>query len=276
MSRTLAVSLLALLLAPSVFTPSAWADDQSAPALQKPDRLAAIRSRNNLRVCIWPQYYAITFRNPRDGQLSGIDIDLARAFAADLGVGIQFIDSSFAAFMDDLAQDRCDIAMFAIGINPTRAARVDFSKPHIASGIYAVTTKTNRQVQAWSDIDRPGRVVAVAAGTFMEPVMRESLKSADLMVVRPPATREDEVVSGRADLFVTDYPYSQRMLFQHDWARVVAPPQPLAVTPYAFAISKDQPAWLARINAFVDAAKQDGRVRAAAKAHGLEPILMQE
>ena len=26
-----------------------------------------------LRVCIWPEYYGITFRNPKSGELSGID-----------------------------------------------------------------------------------------------------------------------------------------------------------------------------------------------------------
>lgn len=43
----------------------------------------------------------------------------------------------------------------------------------------------------------------------MEPVMKASLKQAELMSVKLPNTREREVQSGRADVFMTDYPYSR-------------------------------------------------------------------
>lgn len=84
-----------------------------------------------------------------------------------------------------------------------------FSQPYLRSDIYAVTTKNHPSLKTWDDIDKPGRVVAVQAGTFMEPVMKASLKQAELMSVKLPNTREREVQSGRADVFMTDYPYSR-------------------------------------------------------------------
>ena len=35
--------------------------------------LERIKAAGELRVCIWPDYYGITFRNPKSGELSGID-----------------------------------------------------------------------------------------------------------------------------------------------------------------------------------------------------------
>lgn len=238
------------------------------------DRPQGILDRGELLVCIWPAYYGISFRNPRDGTLRGIDIDLSRHLAADLGVTVRHIDSSFVSFMDDLDRDRCDIAMFGVGITPARQARVDLSEPHLRSSIYAVTTKTSLAVRRWEDLDRSGRIIAVQQGTIMEPFAHAYLKQAKVMVVAPPATREEEVLSGRADAFLTDYPYSLRMLFQHDWARVIPPPGPLGETSYGYAVKKDQPAWLARVNAFVATVKRDGRLEAAAKAHDMEPIIL--
>jgi ABC-type amino acid transport substrate-binding protein len=240
------------------------------------DRLAQIAARKELRVCIWPQYYAISFRNPRNGELQGIDIDMAAALASDLGVTRKFVESSFGTFMDDLDRDKCDIAMFAIGDTPARRARVDLSEPHLRSGMYAITTRTNAAIASWGDIDRPGHVVAVQKGTVMEPYMRESLRQARLSVVTPPQTREEELLAGRADVFMTDYPYAQRMRFQHDWAAVIAPPEPVAPTNYGYAVRKGEAAWLARVNAFVTAVKKDGRLARAAATHGLTPIVVKD
>ncbi|MGE0715873.1 MAG: amino acid ABC transporter substrate-binding protein, partial [Alphaproteobacteria bacterium] len=61
--------------------------------------------------------------------------------------------------------------------------------------------------------------------------------------------------------------------FQHEWARVIEPPEPIAPTPYAYAVARGQPDWLAVIDRFVETVKRDGRLREAARRHGLEPIL---
>ena len=46
------------------------------------------------------------------------------------------------------------------------------------------------------------------------------------MRVKLPATRERELVAGRVDVFMTDYPYSRRLLDNADWARLIAPAEP--------------------------------------------------
>jgi ABC-type amino acid transport substrate-binding protein len=239
---------------------------------QTPSRLERVPAAGTLRVCIWPDYYGITYRNPRTQQLAGIDIDLAQDFAKELGVGVAFVDSSFATLIQDVGGGRCDVAMFAVGVTPARAEKLRFSRPYLQSDIYAITTRTNRRIRDWDDIDKPGVVVAVARGTLHEPVMREKLKSATLAVLDTPFAREREVESGRADVFMSDYPYSQRMLRSSDWARLVAPHGVYHLTPYAYAIAPGDERWLARLDRFVADIKRDGRLLAAARRHRLEAI----
>ena len=239
-------------------------------------RLDRVLAAQELRVCIWPDYYGISYRNPKTQQLSGIDIDLAKALASDLGVKLRFKDSSFARLIDDVTQDRCDIAMFAIGITPARESALRFSRPHLVSDIYAITTRSNRRIKTWEDIDKPGVVVAVAQGTYHEQVMREKLKSATLLVTSTQHGREEEVASGRADVFMTDYPFSRRMLEMTDWARLIAPPDTYHLTPYAFAVQPGDERWHARIEAFVAAIKRDRRLEEAARRNKLEPIVARE
>ncbi|HEY8876556.1 MAG TPA: ABC transporter substrate-binding protein [Roseateles sp.] len=250
----------------------------AATAAPPPPTTASQRVHDSgeLRVCIWPDYYGVSLRNPRTGQLSGIDIDLSAAFAADLKAKPVYVDSSFATLVDDLLKDRCDVAMFAVGMTPQRAEALRFSRPYLESDIYAVTTRSSRVVTRWQDLDRPGVRIAVQAGTFMEPVMAGALKQANLVVVRPPDTRERELEAGRVDAFMTDYPYSRRLLDNADWARLVAPPTPFFVLPYAYAVKPGDAAWLTAVDDFVARIQRDGRLQAAAKRHGLSAIVREK
>lgn len=237
-------------------------------------RLDRVRASGTLRVCVWPDYFGITYRNPRTQELSGIDVDLARALAKDLGLTVTFVDSSFARLVDDVTADRCDVAMFAVGVTPARAEKLRFTRPYLKSDIYAVTTRANRRIRRWEDIDRQGVVVAVAKGTYHEPVMRSKLERATLVVLDTPFAREQEVESGRADVFMTDYPYSQRMLQNAEWARLVAPAAPYHLTPYAYAVAPGDDVWLARVDRFVTDIQRDGRLLEAARRHRLDAIVV--
>jgi ABC-type amino acid transport substrate-binding protein len=272
--------LYAVTLLMGIFAANTQAQSVSTNVLGSPSatsssaHLERIKASATLRVCIWPDYYGISFRNPKNGELTGIDITLSEHFARELGVKPVYIDTTFAAFTGELLADRCDIAMFGVGITPSRAALVKFSQPYLRSDIYAVTTKGHPSLKNWDDIDKPGRVVAVQTGTFMEPVMKASLKQAELMLVKLPNTREREVQSGRADVFMTDFPYSRRVLDNSDWAKVIAPDRPISPVSYAYAVAPGDDVWLARIDKFVADIKRDGRLLNAAKAFKLDPILI--
>jgi len=258
------ITLLALL---GGFTGIAFAQDVPASHLDK------IISSKTLRVCIWPDYYSITYRNPKTQELSGIDFDMANELGHDLGVEVQFVDSSFAKLVEDVTQDRCDVAMFAVGITPARQEKLRFTKPHLASDIYAIASKTNRRVNSWNDIDRPGNIVAVAKGTLHEPVMKAKLKAAQLAILDTSFAREQEVESGRADVFMTDFPYSQRFLVNAEWARLISPETTYHITPYAYAVNPGDDAWLTRLDRFVEDIKHDGRLMSSARRHKLDKIV---
>ena len=237
-------------------------------------KLDKVLASKKVRVCIWPDYYGISLRNPKNQQLQGLDSDMAVELGKDLGVAVEFVDSSFAKLVSDVTTDQCDVAMFGVGVTPQRAEKLRFSQPTMASDIFAITTRNNRRLKTWDDIDKPGVVVAVIKGTLHEPIMRERLKSATLAVLDSPQAREQEVESGRADVFMTDFPYSRRMLETTDWARLLSPPSTYHLTNYAYAVAPGDDKWMARIEQFVRDIKADGRLLQAASRYKLEPIIL--
>lgn len=233
-----------------------------------------VQQRNKLRVCIWPDYYAISYQSPRTGKLNGIDIDMAKAFAKHLSVELEFIDSSFAKLQRNITKGHCDIAMHGVAIRNNRKAYMDFSKPYLRSDIYGISMKSNPQIRTWQDIDQQGVIAVVQKETYMEPVMRQALKKAQLLVVNNFKAREQAVQSGRADVFMTDFPYAQRMVSLTKWARLLKPDQPFSSTDYAYAVAKGDSKWLAEVNLFLSNAKSDGSLQALAAKYKLSPIVL--
>ncbi|OHE11511.1 MAG: amino acid ABC transporter substrate-binding protein, partial [Sulfurimonas sp. RIFOXYB2_FULL_37_5] len=208
------------------------------------DALSSILDTKELRVCIWPEYYGISYVDPRTQALKGIDVDLAYELGKDLGVSIVFVESSFATLIVDIQNKRCDIAMFAIGRTPLRMEQLTLTTPHLASDIYAIATKSNRRIHEWEDIDKPHVVVAVAKGTYHVDIMKQRLIRAKLLIVDSFTAREQEVEAGRADVFMTDYPFGMRMIEQKEWAKLIKPSQPFHITPYGWAMAQGETRFL--------------------------------
>lgn len=243
---------------------------------QASERANQIKVMGEIRVCIWPDYFAITYRNPQTKKLEGIDIDMAHEFAQSLGVKLRFVESSFSQLSANLKNNACDIAMHGVGVRESRKPHMEFSNPYLASGIYAVGTRDNDIITRWEEIDQKGVITVVQKGTYMEAVAKETFRKAEVSVVNSFKAREQEVLSGRADVFMTDYPYGKRMTALTEWAVLYSPKEPLAKTDYAYAVPKGEIKWLEEVDLFLEAMKRSGKLLSLAKKHGLSEIVLQD
>jgi ABC-type amino acid transport substrate-binding protein len=249
---------------------SLTAHQAAAQPLQS--HLYDITKSGKVKVCIWPNYYAISLRNPDSGKFEGIDIDLSEELAKDLGVKLEYVETSFSTFIADLQANKCDLGMFGVGATMKRAQAVAFTQPYLISGVYGVAHKDGK-IKNWADIDKPGVNVGVSLGSYIEPFMRTYLKNAKLVAVAPPATVQAELQSRRIDVIATDFPASTKMNSQFDWSATIAPPEALSVTPYAYVMNQGDQIWLNYVNLFVQTIKLDGRLKAAAEKNKLGPIV---
>src|SRR6201994_3681695 len=131
-----------------------------AQAQQTQSRLFEITKSHKLRVCQFPLYYSISYRNPKTGELEGIDADLSKELAKELDAKLEVVETSFGAFIADLQSNKCDIGMFGVGATLKRAQAVEFSKPYLVTNIYAVVRKDGK-IKKWEDIDQKGIKAAV-------------------------------------------------------------------------------------------------------------------
>ena len=53
--------------------------------------LGRVKASGTVRICVWPDYYGVTHRNPNTQQLEGIDIDLAQSLATAMGAKLEVV-----------------------------------------------------------------------------------------------------------------------------------------------------------------------------------------
>jgi cyclohexadienyl dehydratase len=95
----------------------------SGSAQQLQSRLFEVTKSKKLRVCQYPLYYSISYRDPKSGEIVGIDADLAKELAKELDAKLEIVESSFGTFIADLQANKCEIGMFGVGASLKRARR---------------------------------------------------------------------------------------------------------------------------------------------------------
>jgi ABC-type amino acid transport substrate-binding protein len=246
-----------------------------AASVARVGSLDDIRQGGVLRICIVPNYAGISLRDPRTGQLGGFDIDMSKRLAAQLRARAQYVETDYVAFPEDLNAGRCHIAMMGIWVTRTRAERADFSQPYFSSDAFAITARGNRRLKSWDDVNRPQTLLAVVNSAELLLRARQIVPNATIAPLTPlrQSGRESpaaEVMAGRADVFLVDRVMAKAYQRGNTWARVISPPQRIALTEIAYAVPKGDAAWLNTVNDFIARSRADGSLLALATQHGFE------
>lgn len=112
-------------------------------AEQSQSRLDVILQRGVLRVGYFRDHLPYAYRN-NAGEVIGYDIDLVHELARDLGVALELHLIQKSGFETLLNDGRIDLAVGALGIQPNRALKVSFSKPHFYHTLGLVVKDADR------------------------------------------------------------------------------------------------------------------------------------
>ena len=100
-----------------------------------------------------------------------------------------------------------------------------------------------------------------------------SILKLKLLVIKGFKQREDEVQSGRADVFMTDFPYSKKMMAKTQWANLIIPSETYHLTPYAWTMAYGNNKFYNAVEKFIKDIKKDGRLEKLAIKNDLSPII---
>jgi polar amino acid transport system substrate-binding protein len=119
-----------------------------------------------------------------DGKPFGVSIDLAREFAARLGVAVELVVFDNAAkSVEAVTLEQADFGFFAV--DPVRGAGIAFTAPYVLiEGAYLV--RDGSPLRDNAEVDRPGNRVVVGKGSAYDLHLTRELKAAQ--IVRAPTS----------------------------------------------------------------------------------------
>jgi cyclohexadienyl dehydratase len=200
------------------------------------------------------------------GELEGIDVELARVLAAELGARAVFVRTSWGGLLQDLAAGRFDLAMSGISIDPERARAAAFSRGYCPSGKTPLVRRgEGERFRTLELIDREGVRVVTNPGGTNQRFAEERLRRARVSVHPDNLTVFRELIEGRADVMITDseeatyrarvHPELERALpdgaFDRSEKGILLPRDP--------ALQDAVDAWLLRLEASGELARVIGR-----------------
>ena len=84
------------------------------------------------------------FSSGDGGSRAGFDIAVARAYAEERGLGLEFVRFRWPDLVRDLAAGRFDVAMSGVTVQPRRSLAGRFSVPVVESGAVLLMRESGR------------------------------------------------------------------------------------------------------------------------------------
>ena len=230
-----------------------------------------IQERGTLQVGTTGDYRPLSFRED-DGRYWGFGIEVAGEIAKRLGIGIQFVPTSWPTLTADVQADpqTFDLAIGGITITDARRETMLMSEGYLANGktILCRTSEAGRY-QSLADIDKPEVRVMVNPGGLNEKFANENLTHATI-IVHP---RNEEIPSliaeGEADVMITEI--TEAPYYIEADTRLAAPllNAPFTHGEIGVLMRKGQEDLLHMVNATIRQMKSDGSLRKLHEKFGL-------
>ena len=229
-----------------------------APVLAA-DLLTDTKARGTLRIAMEGTYPPFNFKDPKTGQLSGYDVDVARLVAGKLGLKPEFVTTEWAAILAGLAAGKYDVIVSQVGITARREQAFDFSRPYTYSFPQLIVRKNDR-ANYGSLGDLKGKKVGVGQGSVFE----QQVKAVPGIEVKSyPAAPENlqDLAFGRIDAALNDslvvsYLLKHSQLPVKAGARVGAPER------MGIPFRKGNPQFKAAVDKILADAAADGTLKA--------------
>lgn len=166
--------------------------------------LDRILEKKILRVGTTGDYKPFSFLKP-NGEYEGIDIELARDLGKSLGAEIQFIPTSWVTLIQDLKDKKFDIAMGGISKNLEREKVGLFSSGYFVSGKTPIARCEDKtRFISLDQIDNESVKIIVNPGGTNAKFVKEHITKAKIITHSDVKTIFDQIVSGKADVMITD------------------------------------------------------------------------
>ncbi|NIO15590.1 MAG: transporter substrate-binding domain-containing protein [Deltaproteobacteria bacterium] len=142
----------------------------------------------------------------KEGEIIGLEPELARYMAAGMGVGLRIETMPFAELLPALLEEKIDMILSGMTITPERNLGVAFVGPYYVTGkAFLTKIETIASAEEPSEVDTPDITLVALAGSTSEYFAEDAIPRAKLVTAESYDEAVKMVMQGKADAMIADY-----------------------------------------------------------------------
>jgi polar amino acid transport system substrate-binding protein len=178
----------------------------------------------------------------KDGQIIGMEIDLARIFADAMDVKLTLKPMQFNGLLPALEKGQIDMVLSAMTMTPGRNLKFAFVGPYFASGKSVLTKAKNvESVDEIAKMNNPEKVLVALKGSTSQMFVEKLIPKAKLVLADDYDQAVAMVRNDKAVAMVADYPICMVSVYRYPDAGFVTLSKPISYEPIGIALPPNDP-----------------------------------
>jgi polar amino acid transport system substrate-binding protein len=164
--------------------------------------LADIKARGKIVVGVKDTAPPFGFRNEQ-GELTGLEVELAKDIAAQLGVGIELFPVTSTSRMQFLELGRLDLLIATLAVTAQRQDEAHLVEPHYYASTPSLFVRRNSGVKTLADLG-DGKICTLLNG-YLNPLLAANAPKAELVEFRDLHQASLALAEGRCDALAEEH-----------------------------------------------------------------------
>ncbi len=195
----------------------------------------------------------------KDGQIAGMEIDLARLITGALEVKLTLKQMPFNDLLPALQAGQVDMVLSGMTITPARNLKVAFVGPYLIAGKSILTKKAIIDSMAEpSKINNPDKVLVALKGSTSQVFAEKVFPKAKLLLTDDYDQAVSMVKEGKAQAMVADMSICQLSVYRYPEEELVTLKNPLTYEPLGIAIPANDFLLINWLENFLNTVQKDG------------------
>lgn len=149
----------------------------------------------------------------QDGEIVGVDIEIAKEIAKSLGKELEIKDVAFDVIINEIQSGKADFGAAGMSITPDRLEEVDFTIEYTTSK-QVVVVKKGSNITNFDDLKNAR--ISVQLGSVADSYATENYKDATISRQKKFLVAAEEVKNNKSDCIIMDQLPAQELVKEND------------------------------------------------------------
>ncbi len=258
MKKVVAIIASIIIIGSGTWLFSEWRKNNQ-PKVDIDSSLKVVQERGSLIVGADAPYGVMEFFD-QNGQIIGMDVDVAQAIASGLKVDLEFKKYAWDNLFDAVKKGEIDLALSSITITPERSQEILFSSPYFSGGQAILARSGDYSIKKLSDL--AGKKIGVQIETTGQTEARKINPDELIITYAGYGNGEKDIISdlknGTIDAVIADYVQVAKNAYDDPELKIVG--APFTQEYYGAATNLNNISLMTAVDNIIREMKRDGRL----------------